>query len=91
MLPTIAFGCFWLSVVSCILFAISVLIGVFRRPGTAGGGLAGGRQEGAEEGWAKLAEAVAKLVDSLNKSGPTTLSIISSFVFMILSIIAAKG
>jgi hypothetical protein len=91
MLPTIALGCFWLSVVSFILFAICVLVGLIRRPGTAAGGLAGGRQEGAEEGWAKLAEALAKLVDSLNKSGLTTLSIIASFVFMILSLIAAKG
>ena len=83
MLPTIALGCFWLSIVSFIFFAVGLLVGLFRRlPDGQPRGLAGGRQQGAEEGWAKLAEALAKLVDSLNKLGPTTLAIIALTIFV---------
>jgi hypothetical protein len=92
MAQNIAWWCLILSIASFVLFAIGVLAGFFsRRTAIGAGGLAGARQEGAEEGWAKLAEALAKLVDSLNKSGPTTLTILASFGFMIMALIAAKS
>jgi hypothetical protein len=87
MLHNIAWVCLILSILSFLLFAYGIL---FPRTPAAARGLAAGRQEGAEEGWAKLAEALAKLVDSVNKSGPMALTFLASLAFMILALIAAK-
>jgi len=43
------------------------------------------------EGWAKLAEAIAKVIDSLSKAGPSVLALTSAIVFMVISFLAAKA
>lgn len=76
-----------ISVASFLLFAISVLLP--RR--LAAGNFGAARAQADLEGWAKLAEAISKVIDSLSKAGPSTLTLTSSIVFMIISFLAAKG
>ena len=75
-----------LSVLSFVLFGMSVMFPKTREPGT----LASANAQANVEGWAKLAEAIAKIIDSMSKAGPSTLTLTSSIVFMIISFLAAK-
>ena len=43
------------------------------------------------EGWAKLADAIAKVIDSLSKAGPSVLTLTGAIVFMIISFLSAKS
>ena len=71
-----------LSVLSFLLFAINVL---FPPPRDAASAKAAN-----VEGWARLAEAIAKVIDSLNKAGPAVLTLVSAIVFMIIAFMGAK-
>jgi hypothetical protein len=76
-----------LSVLSFLLFAITILRA---RPATTGS-FGDAKEHGALEGWAKVGEAAAKVIDSLSKAGPSALTLTSSIVFMIISFLAGKA
>lgn len=76
-----------LSILSFVLFGISVLF-----PRTPGAGNFGdAAPQGDLAGWAKIGEAIAKVIDSLSKAGPSTLTLVSSLAFMIIALVAAKS
>jgi hypothetical protein len=80
------FGLSWV-VVSFLLFAICILF-----PGTPSTTRFGdARAQGEDLGIAKAVEALSKLVDSFSKAGPAALTLTASLVFMVVSLIAAKG
>jgi hypothetical protein len=45
---------------------------------------------GVIEGWAKLGEALAKIIDSLGKAGPTVSALVVSVAFLVLAYLAAR-
>jgi hypothetical protein len=75
-----------LSVLSFLLFGMSVMSPKTREPGA----VAAPNVQIDVEGWAKIAEAVAKIIESMSKAGPSTLTLASSIVFMVISFLAAK-
>lgn len=75
-----------MSVVAFVLFVRAILT-AGNRSGTTLGDV---RQEAALDSLAKLAEAVAKLVDSLTKSGPSVVTLMAAIVFIVISLIAAR-
>jgi hypothetical protein len=90
MLYMISIGSFILSILSFILLAIIILLPLLQPHARTAEGIALAQQQ-AVEGWAKLAEALSKLIDSLNKSSPTVITFLSSMGFMIISLAAAKS
>jgi hypothetical protein len=75
------------SVLAFLLFAVCIIA---RLRGVRAAGFGDAREQGEAEGWAKLAEAVAKVIDSLNHAGPAVLTLTASVVFMIISFLAAR-
>jgi hypothetical protein len=45
---------------------------------------------GGEEGWAKVGEAIAKIIDSLGKAGPAISALVASIAFMVIALMAAR-
>jgi hypothetical protein len=86
MLLWVASASLVISILSFLLFAISIL----SPRASATGSFGQAKVQADVEGWAKLAESIAKIIDSLSKAGPSTLSLSSSIVFMVLSFLAAK-
>jgi hypothetical protein len=86
---------FYISAVSLAMSAISFCLFVYlilRRPAAKESGAFGDAvAQGEIEGLAKLAEALAKLVESVQKAGPVALCFVSSIVFVVVSLIAARG
>lgn len=84
---------FWISLVCLVIAALSFLAFLFFLFGTRAKAppLNELREQSEMEGLAKVGEALAKLVDSLNKAGPATLTLTASMVFMVMALIAAKG
>ncbi len=76
-----------ISAVSFILFVYFLLRGPAPPPPA---GLDAGVQHGAPGEFAKLAEALAKLVQSLQKAGPATLCLFSSLFFIVVALVAAR-
>jgi hypothetical protein len=84
---------YWISLISLVISAISFLLFVvfiLRPPKKGETSFGEARQQGEVEGLAKIAEAIAKLVDSFGKAGPLALCLTSSIVFMVISLIAAR-
>ena len=83
----------WISVTSLVFsvlaFVLFVACIIARLRGGTATGFGDARPQGEVEGWAKLAEAVAKIIDSLNKAGPAVLTLTASVVFMIISYLAS--
>jgi hypothetical protein len=75
------------SVLAFLLFAVCIIA---RLLGVRAAGFGDAAAQGDAEGWAKLAEAVAKVIDSLNRAGPAVLTLTASLVFMIMSFLAAR-
>ncbi len=84
MLHTISIVSLVLSVLSYLLFAYSIVI---PKPATD---KVQKQQQGAVADASTLAEALAKLIDGLNKSSPTLLALLASLVFMGVAIYAEK-
>jgi hypothetical protein len=71
-----------LGVFSFLVFCVTLL----RRPGVGGAP----EVHGEAEGWAKFAEAAAKVVDAFAKAGPTISALIASMVFVAIAAWAAS-
>ena len=80
---------FWVSLVLSVLSFLLFALTIIRRP--SAGDFGDAQAQGAVEGWAKFAEAIAKVIDSLSKAGPSALTLIGSITFMIISFLAAKA
>jgi hypothetical protein len=76
-----------ISVLAFVLFAVCIIA---RLRGVQAAGFGDAKAQGDVEGWAKLAEAMAKVIDSLNRAGPAVLALTASIVFMIMSFLAAR-
>ena len=83
----------WVSLVSLVIsFSSFLLFGVtLLFPRTPRSGTVAEARTANVEGWAKLAEAIAKVIDSLSKAGPSVLTLTSAIVFMVISFLAAKA
>jgi hypothetical protein len=82
----------WVSSVSLGLSVVSFLAICILFPGTPSTTRFGdARAQGEDLGIAKAVEALSKLVDSFSKAGPAALTLTASLVFMVVSLIAAKG
>jgi hypothetical protein len=90
MMDRIAIFGLWLSGISFALFALSLLLHLFRRAPSRGGVGAGDvAPYGAAADLGRIFEAFSKLADSLNHSSPVVLTLMASIIFFALSLLCA--
>lgn len=85
MMYWISLASLCMSIAAFILFVITILA-----PKTFGAGGRDIRQQ-TDDPLSKTIEAMAKLAEALSKSGPPALTIFAAVVFMIISLVAARG